>query len=116
VSIESEDSNPVKVEPADRFAPAAPQGLTTVSGEAFVALSWEPSQEPDLAGYRVWRRAAGEPEFVLVKELSPAESSFSDAAVESGQHYVYAVTAFDRAGNESGRSAEASGQARSPRA
>ena len=114
-AAESENSEPVKVEALDKFPPAPPQGLTTISGEGFIALSWEPARESDLAGYRVWRRVAGQTTPVLLKELSPAESSFSDAEVENDRQYVYAITAFDRAGNESGRSGEASGQARRPR-
>ena len=116
VAVESVDSEPVKVEPVDAFPPAAPRGLTSISGAGFIALSWEPAGEPDLAGYRVWRRAAGETAFVLLQELSPAESSFSDTEIENNRQYVYAITAFDRAGNESVRSAEAAGRARRPRA
>jgi hypothetical protein len=116
VVIESEGSDPVKVEPVDVFAPAPPRGLTTISGEGFIALSWEPAAEPDLAGYKVWRRAGGETAFALLKELSPAESSFSDTEIENDRQYVYAITAIDRTGNESGRSAEAAGLARRPRA
>ena len=114
-AVESEDSEPVKVVPVDKFPPAPPQGLTTISGEGFIALSWEPAREADLAGYRVWRRESNQATLVLLKELSSAENSFTDAEVENDKQYVYAITAFDRAGNESGRSAEASGQARRPR-
>ena len=115
-AVESEDSESIKVEPVDKFPPAAPQGLTTITGEGFIALSWEPAKEPDLAGYRVWRREPGRTKPVLLKELSPAENSYSDTEVENRKQYVYAITAFDRAGNESGRSAEAAGLARRPRA
>ncbi len=114
-ALESENSESVKVEPVDKFPPAAPRGLTTISGAGFIALSWEPSGEPDLAGYRVWRSGPGEPGPRLLKELSPAESSFSDTEVVNGRQYVYAITAFDRAGNESGRSVEAAAAARRPR-
>lgn len=111
-TVESEDSEKVTVDAVDSFAPAAPQGLTIISGQGFVALSWEPAKEPDLAGYRVWRREAGQTKWGLVKELSPAESSFTDSAVEKNKRYVYAITAFDRAGNESKKSAEAAGLSR----
>ena len=114
-ALESENSESVKVEPVDKFPPAAPRGLTTISGAGFIALSWEPSGEPDLAGYRVWRSGPGEPDPRLLKELSPAESSFSDTEVVNGRQYVYAITAFDRAGNESGRSVEAAAAARRSR-
>ncbi len=114
-TIESENSESVRVEPADKFPPAAPQGLTVIAGEGFLALSWEPSPEADLAGYRVWRREPGRTELTLLKELPPAESSYSDTEVENNRQYIYAITAFDQAGNESARSAEAAGLARRPR-
>lgn len=112
---ESENSESVKVEPVDRFPPAAPQGLTLIVGEGFIALSWEPATEPDLAGYRVWRRGPGRAPLAVLKELSPAENSFTDTEVENNKRYVYAVTAFDGAGNESAKSGEAAGLARRPR-
>jgi fibronectin type 3 domain-containing protein len=77
-----------------------------------VALSWEPAREADLAGYRVWRREAGQAQWTMVMELPPAESSFTDTTVEKNKRYVYAITAFDRAGNESEKSEEAAGLSR----
>jgi hypothetical protein len=113
-TVESRDSEIVTVDAVDRFPPAAPRGLTTISGQGFVALSWEPAREPDLAGYRVWRREAGRSAWTMLKELPPAESSFTDATVEKNRRYVYAISAFDRAGNESAKSEEAAGLSRRP--
>jgi hypothetical protein len=110
--LESEDSEIVTVDAMDTFPPAAPLGLTIIAGQGFVALSWAPAPEPDLAGYRVWRRAAGETKWTLLKELPPAESSLTDTTVEKNKRYVYAITAFDRAGNESPKSGEAAGLSR----
>jgi hypothetical protein len=111
-TVESEDSEIITVDAVDRFPPAAPRGLTIISGQGFVALSWEPAREADLAGYRVWRREAGQAQWTMVMELPPAESSFTDTTVEKNKRYVYAITAFDRAGNESEKSEEAAGLSR----
>jgi predicted small lipoprotein YifL len=103
-TIESDDSEVIRVEARDIFPPAPPAGLTAIAGAAFIALSWEASPEIDLAGYKVWRKETGQADFVLIKTLSAAESSWSDAAVEKSQRYDYAITALDNAGNESRRS------------
>jgi fibronectin type 3 domain-containing protein len=107
--VESDDSETVEVMAKDVFPPAPPSGLTAISGEDFIALSWEAGREPDLAGYKVWRRAAGEGDFVLVAQLAETVSSFSDSKVEKGGRYEYAISALDATGNESRRSAAVAG-------
>jgi hypothetical protein len=102
--VESEESSAVEVEAKDVFPPAAPLGLTAIAGAGFIVLSWEASPEADLAGYRVWRREAAGGEFSMLKQLEPALNSYSDSAVEKNKRYVYAITAFDDAGNESPKS------------
>jgi len=107
--LESDDSEAVEVVTKDVFPPAPPSGLTAISGPGFIALSWEGGREPDLAGYRIWRRPAGEGEFTPVATLTQAESSYSDLKVEKNRGYEYAITALDAAGNESPKSAAATG-------
>jgi hypothetical protein len=111
-AVESQNSKSVTVDAVDTFPPAAPKGLSVISGQGFIALSWEPASESDLAGYRVWRRTAEGTSWDLVKELPPAESSYTDTSVENNKRYVYSITAFDRAGNESPKSEEAAGVGR----
>jgi hypothetical protein len=106
---ESDDSEPIEILAKDVFPPAPPAGLTAISGLGFIALSWEANKEPDLAGYKVWRRAAGQADFVLLKSLSATESSFSDSSVEKSRKYEYAITALDNSGNESQTSQPVSG-------
>jgi hypothetical protein len=103
--VESDDSEALEITPVDIFPPAPPAGLESVTAPGLITLIWERSPETDIAGYRVWRKAAGESEF---KALTPAvipENTFTDGAVEKGLRYDYAVSAVDRAGNESPRSA-----------
>ena len=105
--LESSDSQPVTVTPRDIFPPAAPQGLVatvlpgSASGTVVVDLSWSINLETDLAGYRVYRSeqqgARGQP---LTPDLLPTPA-VRDTSVEPGHRYWYAVTAVDRAGNES---------------
>ncbi len=102
--LESEESSAIEVEAKDVFPPAAPTGLTAIAGSGFIVLSWEANAEADLSGYRVWRKGEKESEFVLLQELGPTVNSYSDSAVEKNKRYVYAITAFDGAGNESPKS------------
>lgn len=100
----SEQSAPVSITPVDTFPPAAPAGLHAASAPHSVELAWDANSEPDLAGYRVYRAAPGG---TLEKIGEPLVPAWSDAKVEPGKQYRYAVTAIDRKGNESPRSAEA---------
>jgi fibronectin type 3 domain-containing protein len=88
--------------PVDTFAPAVPLGLAAVIGTQSVELVWDRSVENDLAGYRIYRDA-GSGQFERIGESHDAPG-FSDKKVEMGKRYRYAVTAYDKAGNESGLS------------
>ncbi len=107
--MESDDSETAEVIAKDIFPPSPPSGLTAISGPGFIALSWEAGRESDLAGYKVWRRVAGQDDFLLVASLPETDSSFSDSKVEKSQRYEYAITALDSAGNESQKSAAVPG-------
>jgi hypothetical protein len=98
----SEPSEIVEITPEDVFPPAEPKGLHASAAPASIELSWEPDTEPDLAGYRVYRSVDGG-EFERIAEVSQVPA-YSDQKVERGKTYRYAVTAVDRAGNESRRS------------
>jgi len=100
---ESELSEQANITPQDTFPPAAPSGLQATVGPASVELSWEPNTEPDLASYRVYR-AVADGEFVRAADVPPVPT-YSDKSIERGKEYRYVVTAVDRAGNESPRSA-----------
>ncbi len=98
----SERSDPVSIIPVDTFPPAKPLGLSALAGPAAAQLSWERNQEPDLALYRIYRSNSAGP-FLKIAD-SPTAASYRDAAVAAGQTYRYAVTAFDKMGNESPKS------------
>ncbi len=95
--IESEASSEVSVIPLDLVAPASPRGVEAIAGTALVRIFWEENPEPDLAGYRVYRRDAGEKEARLLGEVKKPVTAFTDASVISGERYEYMVTAYDDA-------------------
>ncbi len=98
----SEISEAATIVPVDRFAPAAPQGLSALAGASAVQLSWERGTEPDIAFYRIYRAVGGGDFAVLVPRQETA--TFADAGAQAGQTLRYAVTAVDRNNNESPRS------------
>jgi fibronectin type 3 domain-containing protein len=94
--------DPVSIVPEDRFAPATPVAFHAAGSPGSIELSWDNNSEPDLAGYRVYRAAPGAG-FERLADLA-AVPSYSDRTAEPGKLYRYAVTAVDKAGNESARS------------
>lgn len=102
--FESEDSEATEILTKDTFAPEPPKGLISVAGQAVLSISWDTNMEEDLEGYRVWRREEGATEFRLLTPDPIKESAYNDRAVEKGKMYAYAVTALDKAGNESQKS------------
>lgn len=98
----SERTAEVEITPEDKFPPPVPAGLAAVVSTGSIELVWEPSTAPDLAGYRIYR-AAGAGAFEKLAETREAPS-YSDAKIEPGKSYRYAVAAFDQAGNESAMS------------
>jgi fibronectin type 3 domain-containing protein len=114
-TLESADSNVLVVMPKDVFPPAAPLGLvvavvlTQGGTPAHLELSWAISPETDVAGYNIYRsEQAGAPGTRLNNELLLAPA-FSDMNIQPGRRYFYSVTAVDRSGNESPKSAVVSG-------
>ena len=98
--VESATSNEACVEVRDIEPPAAPTGTAVLPRDRGLEVLWTPSPEDDLAGYRVYREAPGEPRG-RVAEVEAARSAWLDTTARPGVVYQYDVTAFDRAGNES---------------
>ena len=106
--VESAPSNEVCVDIKDVAPPAPPAGVATLVGADAVEVSWSPSAEADLAGYRVYRAAeGGAPE--RMAEVAATDTKWRDPAPGRGAPRLYTVTAYDRAGNESAPSRPAEG-------
>ena len=71
---------------------------------AQVTLAWDPSREPDVAGYRLYygTRSGNSPSMVDIRN----RASCTIANLESGKTYYFAATAYDYQGHESGFSDE----------
>ena len=105
-------SAPVDVEAKDVFPPEVPTGLAAVAtggengGAPAIDLSWQAELDPALAGYIVYRRE-GDGEWKRISPATPAIApALHDADVQPGHTYRYAVSAIDKNGRESARSAE----------
>lgn len=93
--------------PEDTTPPVTPRGVTSVTGNKEVTVYWYPSNEPDLAGYVVYRSLRELEDYEEIAEISdPKASSYVDTGVENGITYYYAVSSFDLKGNESDLSPE----------
>jgi len=101
---ESSDSEIIEVLAKDSFPPEAPSGLVSMTGENFIAMSWDANQEEDLYGYRVWRREESQKDYVLLTPQPIRENVYNDSTVEKNKRYYYAITAQDRSKNESNKS------------
>jgi hypothetical protein len=98
---QSDISEEFAITPLDTFPPAVPSGLTPSAAANSIELVWERNNEPDLAGYRIYRAVAGGA-FEKLADVSQIPS-YSDRTVEHGKTYRYAVSAVDQTGNESAR-------------
>ena len=71
-----------------------------------VILAWDPNPEPDVAGYRLYYGFASGVYTANVDAGNAATHTID--GLDDGRTHYFAVTAYDRAGNESGYSNEVS--------
>ena len=82
-------------------APTAPLSLTAIGSASSVALAWSaPSSTGTtaLGGYRVIRGTATGTETLVLGEVAPTVTSFSDTAITAGTTYYYEVLAYGGGG------------------
>ncbi|WP_144268104.1 PA14 domain-containing protein [Demequina sp. NBRC 110055] len=89
----------------DTVPPEAPEGLSVDAEPDSTGLTWTPSVDDDVEGYRVYRSAGSPVDPVAANLISGDElvsgTTFTDSRVFVGQEWVYAIHAVDEAGNES---------------
>lgn len=90
----------------DLAAPDAPASLVAKAATGEVTLRWDAVAEA--AGYQVWRSVLSGGGYTLAGSVDRESTSFTDRGARNGVLAHYVVTAFDAAGNESPRSADAS--------
>jgi hypothetical protein len=100
--IESAPTDESCLDVKDVAPPAPPVGVAARETEGGIEISWSPSTEPDLAVYRVYRWTS-ETSTQRIAEVLPPETTFLDTTAPAGVQLRYAVSAVDKAGNESQR-------------
>jgi len=102
---ESAPSETVIARMPDRVAPDSPTMTRIEQDGDRVRLRWLPPAEPELAGWRVYL-AVDDGEAERIAEIaSPATLEFEHAPAAGTGLLAYSISALDRAGNESERSA-----------
>jgi len=103
-NLESLPGPAVTVTVADQVAPRTPTQFSASLNGSQIQLWWRANEEPDLAGYNVYRSNR----LPIDKTGGPINgatllvtSSYLDMIVLDGQTYYYSFTAVDRTGNES---------------
>jgi hypothetical protein len=87
--------------PRDTTPPAAPRGVFSVTGDGGATLFWIQNTEADVALYRVYTSNCGDPGCLYHYAGTTSATSFSITGMPNGQAVFLAVSAVDRAGNES---------------
>ncbi len=85
--------------------PAPPTGIYVEVGEIVgignVYIRWDRNSEPDIQGYRIYRRIQGQTDFGQpVAQTSASENEYIDTGLTI-ETYEYGVTAFNTRGEES---------------
>jgi fibronectin type 3 domain-containing protein len=93
----------IQVAVIDKIAPRIPTNLDIKLSDKGAFLTWEPNEEDDLAGYRVFRSDRADGGFTPVADGIITGNSFNDTSYRTGTYY--AVSAVDESRNESSRSA-----------
>ncbi|HDS85463.1 MAG TPA: carbohydrate-binding protein [Phycisphaerales bacterium] len=96
--------------PSDLTPPEAPQNVWALGQNGQVRLNWTANEEPDLAGYWVYRTTASGTDYQRLNASPLALPGYTDTDVVNGTFYYYVVRATDMNGNESGPSSEGCAQ------
>ena len=87
--------------PRDVVPPAEPRGVRSVTGDGVARLSWLKNTEADVAGYRVYSGPCANGPSCPYDPVGVTSGTSFIVPIPNGTTLYLAVTAFDRAGNES---------------
>ena len=102
--VESLNSSVLSVSPRDTFAPSAPGGISIAPGPGRLSIFFAFNQEPDVAGYNVYRSTdpnLPKNHWTKLNSSLWTKNTFQDENVEPGKKYYYYLTAVDQTGNVS---------------
>jgi len=90
-------SESVEATPMDQTAPVPPTDIKAVRTASAVKIFWDPVQEKDLKGYRVYRRLPGNSAPVMVGEVSVPYTLYEDrSAPPNVVRLFYSVSSIDQ--------------------
>lgn len=87
----------------DYTAPKVPEEITADTQTVRIIINWKANNEPDLAGYRIYRADAGS--YKVIGTAGKTDTSFTDYVGIPPKTYSYSISAVDEKGNESQLSA-----------
>jgi fibronectin type 3 domain-containing protein/predicted small lipoprotein YifL len=90
-------SSVVSGRPQDLTPPIPPHNLVVVKVVDGVKIIWARGVEPDIAGYKVFRRTETGDERVFIGETGVSQTFFVDKNAPASQRLLYSITSFDRA-------------------
>jgi len=93
--IEGSSSTRIIVTPVDLIPPSPPTGVVAFPLSQGVELTWSANPEPDVVGYRVYRRRVFEGEFERLTDEMVRGTIYLDRGVGRDEEYDYGVTAID---------------------
>jgi len=82
--------------------------MSNAAEKTQLTLAWDPSNDSDVAGYKVYRRAAGKAYKKPIGTVENVPNPEFSLNVSYGKKYYFAVTSYDIYGNESSPSDEVS--------
>uniref|UniRef100_UPI0011B06C26 malectin domain-containing carbohydrate-binding protein n=1 Tax=Cryobacterium sp. Y82 TaxID=2045017 RepID=UPI0011B06C26 len=95
-------TNVLPVASSDVVAPTQPGAVTGVMSENSVELTWSPSADADLAGYRVERAVSTDGPWSTLSGAAPlGQTTFRDTTLPFANTAYYRVLAVDASGNAS---------------
>lgn len=104
-AAETETPSPHLTTALDSVPPTTPTGLASSVGGGSVSLRWDATSDgtSGLLGYRLYRNTIGPPFGLgdLLAQVSEPTTGYSDSPPAASPVLWYAVSAVDRAGNES---------------
>jgi hypothetical protein len=83
----------------DTTPPITPQGFTSYSYELHINLTWQPNNESDLAGYKIYKWNGSQ--FVLISTISKERNFYWEWIGTTSISGKYKISAFDFLNNES---------------
>lgn len=81
------------VDPNNPDTMGRPSGVTVISIQDTVKLSWDIIELKDLIGYQIYRKSSPESDFIPLALVQPTVNLYEDTAVEFNVEYAYQISA-----------------------